>query len=91
MKLKDMINMLFDVSSDVPEFEKEFYSNQCTGRNMYIGKVDKEETKRLRKETKKLQKREKRSQKEDTTIKRIKKGKHKFGNVQESQVFGHWF
>ena len=58
MKLSDVINKLFDVSSGVPELEKEFYVDQCTDRKMYIGDVDKVETTRLRKVAEKLQKRE---------------------------------
>ena len=57
-KIEDIKDKIFDVKSEVPELEKVFYKDQCEGRKMYIGEVDKEETDRLDKEAVKLQKRD---------------------------------
>ena len=44
MKLQDVLEEIFEVKTEVPELEMIFYQDQCTNRKMYIGDMDKEET-----------------------------------------------
>ena len=46
-KLGDVLDTLFDVKTEVPDLERSFYDDQCSGRNMFIVPVDVEETEKL--------------------------------------------
>ena len=50
VKFGDLFNTLFDVSTEVPEIEEEFYEDQKTNRKLKIGKVDRKVTETLNKE-----------------------------------------
>ena len=45
-KLDDVLGEIFDVKTDVPEIERDFYEDQCSDRRMIIGSLDLKETKK---------------------------------------------
>ena len=55
-KLQDNIDKIFEVSSEIPDLERNFYLDQCDTRKMFIGTVDVVETKRMEEQALKIKK-----------------------------------
>ena len=72
-KISDVLEKLFEVKSEVPELEAEFYEDQCNERKMYIGSIDKEETRKRIGLMQKLQKKDDRKSKEEDKMKEQRK------------------
>ena len=72
-KLSDVLEKIFEVKSEVPELEVEFYEDQCNERKMYIGSLDKEETRKRIGFMQKLLRRDERKCKEEAKMQEQKK------------------
>lgn len=98
--IEDVLDKLFEVKSEVPELEKDFYEDQKSERKLFIGTVDQEETDKkvahLRKQEKKERnkdaaakenmKQKEKAEKEAERYKKVDWGEVKTANTEEESV-----